>query len=62
MLLSKTISETLFIFQKIKKYLKKNRYIKSKNLIKILLVRIKQDRLQNILNNKKILIIRRCSY
>lgn len=62
MLLSKIIFKTLFIFQKIKKYLKRNRYIKLKNLIKILLVSTKQDELQNILNNKKILTIKKCSY
>lgn len=62
MLLSKTIPRTLFIFQKNKKYFKKNRYIKSKDQIKVLLICIKQDELQKVLSNKSVLTIRRCSY
>lgn len=50
------------MFQKIEKYLKKNRYIKLKNLIKILLISKKQKKLQKALNNKKMFITKKYSY
>lgn len=58
-LAKKIIPNPFLIFQKIKKYLKENRFIKSKDLIKVLLADRKQDRLPKILNNKKVLSLRR---
>ena len=52
----------LFMFQKIKNYSKGNRYIKLKNLMKVLLANTKQNRLQKVESNEKILTMRKRSY